>query len=127
MGSLPRNHVVGATGDLARDYLIPRDEPLRRFHDRAIEMACKSKPATQMGAGMKLMLSLIICLALSACATDYASQLSEANYGRRVFYSKDSLDPTQVMNGLYASGPSGAFCLASCSRQPQLWSSGWAP
>ena len=91
-----------------------------------------------LGNTMKLMSSLIICLALSACATDYASQLSEDNYGRRggLHYSEDTLDPTLMMNGIYASKqlngapiPLGAYCLTDyrCSQQSPLWSSGWAP
>ena len=92
---------------------------------------------------MKLISSLIICLALSACATDYVSQLSGANYGVHdsLHYSGGTVDPTLLMNGVYASKqmhgpeasgsltPLGAFCLTaySCSQQPQLWSSGWAP
>jgi len=86
---------------------------------------------------MKLLSSLIICLALSACATDYASQLSETNYGyRRLDFSEENVDPAMLMNGVYASkqlnGPSlplGAFCLSDygCSRQSPLGSSGWAP
>jgi hypothetical protein len=77
---------------------------------------------------MKLISSLIICLALSACATDYASQLSESNYGYRVLYSRDPADPAQLMNGLYTSGTAGtAFCLTRCSREAPLWASGFAP
>ena len=88
---------------------------------------------------MKLISPLIICLALSACATDYASQLSEPSYGRRgLHYSEENVDPTLLMNGVYASkqmngsdssAPLGAFCLTAyrCSQQPQLWESGSAP
>jgi hypothetical protein len=88
---------------------------------------------------MKLMSFLIICLALSACATDYASQLSEPNFGRQsgLHYSEgETMDPTLMMNGIYASKqlngaplPLGAFCLTEyrCSQQSQLWSSGWTP
>lgn len=88
---------------------------------------------------MKLISSLIICLALSACATDYVSQLSEPNFGRHVLhYSDGNVDPTLLMNGIYAakqmngpdvSAPLGAFCLTAyrCSQQPQLWASGSAP
>jgi hypothetical protein len=53
---------------------------------------------------MKLISSFVICLALSACATDYVSQLSEPNYGRHSFhYSEGNVDPTLLMNGVYAS------------------------
>jgi len=88
---------------------------------------------------MKLISSLIICLALSACATDYLSQLSEPNFGvRGLHYSEENVDPTLLMNGIYASKqmngasvsmPLGAFCLTNdrCSQQSPLWSSGWAP
>jgi hypothetical protein len=87
---------------------------------------------------VKLVSSLVICLALSGCATDYASQLSEPNYGRQsgLHYSEETMDPTLMMNGIYASKqlndasiPLGAFCLTEyrCSQQSQLWSSGWAP
>jgi hypothetical protein len=77
---------------------------------------------------MKLISSLGLCLALSACATDYASQLSESNFGYRVLNSRDPADPAQVMNGLYSSGPAAAaFCLTRCSREAPLWSSGFAP
>jgi hypothetical protein len=77
---------------------------------------------------MKLISSLIICFALSACATDYASQLSESNFGYRVLYSRDPADPAQLMNGLYSAGPAGTvFCLNRCSREAPLSSSGFAP
>ena len=76
---------------------------------------------------MKLISTLGLCLALSACANDYASRLSEPNYGRRVLNSENNVDPTLLMNGLYATWPSGAFCLTRCSQQAQLWSSGSAP
>ncbi len=86
---------------------------------------------------MKLISSLIVCLALSACATDYASQLSEPNFGYRMMhYSEENIDPAMLMNGSYASkqlnGPSiplRAFCLSDyrCSQQSQLQSSGWDP
>jgi hypothetical protein len=89
---------------------------------------------------MKLISSLIICLALSACATDYASQLSEANFGKSdsLHFSGGTVDPTLLMNGVYASkqmngsyssAPLGAFCLTAyrCSQQTQLATSGWAP
>jgi hypothetical protein len=89
---------------------------------------------------MKLISSLIVCLALSACATDYASQLSQADFGRQasLHYSGGTVDPTLLMNGVYASKqmngsdalqPLGAFCLTAyrCSQQPQLWVSGSVP
>lgn len=77
---------------------------------------------------MKVILSLALCLALSACATDYASQLSDSNFGYRVLNSRDPADPAQLMNGLYTSGPTGtAFCATRCSRETPLWASGFAP
>jgi hypothetical protein len=85
---------------------------------------------------MRLISSLIICLGLSACATDYVSQLSEPNYGiRSLKISEGTIDPTQLMNGTYASKQlnglygSRAFCLTDyrCSPQAQPSSSGWNP
>src|ERR1700692_2206205 len=38
---------------------------------------------------MKLISSLGLCLVLSGCATDYASQLSDSNFGYRLLYSRD--------------------------------------
>ena len=87
---------------------------------------------------MRLISTLIICLALSACATDYVSQLSEHNVGKSgLRYSEENVDPTMLMNGIYASkqlngsyatAPFGAFCMTDrCSQQGPLWSSGWAP
>jgi len=53
---------------------------------------------------MRLITSLIVSLGLSACATDYVSQLSEPNYGMRsLHYSPENVDPTLLMNGTYAS------------------------
>jgi len=53
---------------------------------------------------LKLISSLIICLGLSACATDYVSQLSEPNFGLRGLHlSPENVDPTLLMNGTYAS------------------------
>jgi hypothetical protein len=87
---------------------------------------------------MRLISTLIICLALSACATDYVSQLSEHNFGKSgLSYSEENVDPTMLMNGIYASkqlngsyatAPFGAFCMTDrCSQEAPLWSSGWAP
>jgi hypothetical protein len=88
---------------------------------------------------MRLISSLLACLALSACATDYVSQLSEPNYGLRgLHYTESDIDPILLMNGTYASkqmngpyGPksSGVFCLTDyrCSPQAQQSSSGWNP
>jgi hypothetical protein len=78
---------------------------------------------------VKLFSPLIVGLALSACATDYASQLSEPHFGYRALQSTDSLDPAQLTEGLYVSRPTGAFCLTAyrCSQQPPLWASGFTP
>ena len=87
---------------------------------------------------MRLISSLIICLGLSACATDYVSQLSEPNYGiRSLKFAEGDVDPTLLMNGSYASKqmnglyskPLGPFCLNDyrCSPQAQQSSSGWNP
>jgi hypothetical protein len=86
---------------------------------------------------VKLISPIVVCVALSACATDYGSQLAEPDYGRHgMHYTEGNVDPTMLMNGTYASkqlnGPSmplGAFCLTDyrCSPQSQLSSSGWAP
>ena len=84
----------------------------------------------------KLISPIVVCAALSACATDYASQLAEPNFGLHHVHYADDVDPTMLMNGTYASkqlnGSSvtlGAFCLTDnrCSPQSQLSSSGWAP
>lgn len=79
---------------------------------------------------MRLIASLVMCLALTACATDYGSQLLAPNFGRQSLYPSDAmLDPSQLMDGAYSLGPGASFCLTttSCSRQAPLWSSGWAP
>jgi hypothetical protein len=85
---------------------------------------------------MKLFSSLIVCLGLSACATDYVSQLSEHNYGLRgLKYTESDIDPTLLMNGTYASkqmnGLYGqpAFCLTDyrCSPQARQPLNGWNP
>jgi hypothetical protein len=98
------------------------------FYDRAIEIASKIQTRNlHRGSCMKLISSLVICLALSACATNYASQLSEPHYGLRVLNSDENVDPALLMNGIYATRSFGAFCLTRCSQQPPLWSSGFAP
>lgn len=85
----------------------------------------------------RLIAAIVVCVALSACATDYASQLAEPNYGlHRMQFTEGSVDPAMLMNGTYASkqlnGSSaglGAFCLTDyrCTTRSQLSSSGWAP
>jgi hypothetical protein len=87
---------------------------------------------------MRLAFSLTICLGLSACATDYVSQLSEPDFGRRgLHYSPENVDSTLLMNGTYASKqmngiylsrPAGVFCTDyRCSQPAQQESSGWNP
>jgi hypothetical protein len=85
---------------------------------------------------MRLIAPLIICLGLSACATDFVSQLYQPNYGiRSLKYTESDVDPTLLMSGTYASKQmngvygSRAFCLTDnrCSPQPQQSSSGWNP
>jgi hypothetical protein len=73
---------------------------------------------------MRLMLSLMICLGLSACATDYVSQMSEANYGvRSLEFTKDDVDPIPLMNGTSASKRMNGLYVS----RPQQSSSGWNP
>jgi hypothetical protein len=89
---------------------------------------------------MKAIASVIVCLALSACATDYVSQLSEADFGKQqsLHYSEQSnMDPAFYMNGTYASkqlygsyatAPLGLLCTTvACSRQTPFWAQGWSP
>jgi hypothetical protein len=86
---------------------------------------------------VKLISPIVVCVGLSACATDYVSQLGEPNYGRHgMHYTEDNVDPTMLMNGTYAwkqlNGPTmplGAFCSTDYRYSPQsrLSSSGWAP
>jgi hypothetical protein len=85
---------------------------------------------------MRLITLLIISLGLSACATDYVSQLSQPNFGLRgLHYSPENVDPTLLMNGTYASKQmnglygSRAFCLTDyrCSPQAEQSSAGWNP
>jgi hypothetical protein len=87
---------------------------------------------------MRLISALIICLGLSACATDYVSQLYEPDYGRRGLHlSEQNLDPSMLMDGTYAakqlngfsgSKPFGTLCFTGyrCSQPAQQWS-GWDP
>jgi hypothetical protein len=77
---------------------------------------------------MKLISTLIICLGLSACATDYVSQLSEPNFGVRGLHIADDADPVLLMNGGYASKQMGGVYISkphgALSQQPP---SGWDP
>ena len=88
---------------------------------------------------MRLISFFIICLGLSACATDYVSQLYEPNHGIRTLkYTESDVDPTLLLNGVYASKQmnglygsklSTPFCLTDyrCSSQTQQSTSGWNP
>lgn len=84
---------------------------------------------------MRLISTLIVCLGLSACATDYESQLYQPNFGvRGLHYTESDVDPTMLMNGTYASKKmnglyGSAFCLNAyrCSPQAQQSSPGWDP
>ena len=88
---------------------------------------------------MRLISSLLVSLALSACATDYTSQLYEPNYGiRSLHYSPADVDPIMLMNGTYASKqinglyeatPLNAVCLTNyrCSPEARQPPSGWDP
>jgi hypothetical protein len=74
---------------------------------------------------MKLISILTICVGLSACATDYVSQLSEPNFGRRgLKFSEGDVDPTLLMNGTYASKQMNGLCI---SKPAQQSSYGWNP
>ncbi len=68
-----------------------------------------------------LLSALAVSLALSACAsTDYASQLSQPNFGRWVPPSV-SLDPAALMYGPLAPRPSQVPCYTADNRcTPQL-------
>jgi hypothetical protein len=77
---------------------------------------------------------VVIFMALSACATDYVSQLSEPNFGaNHLKLTEGSVDPTMLMNGTYASkqlygSAVGTVCMTDrCTQQAPLWSSGWRP
>jgi hypothetical protein len=83
---------------------------------------------------VRLILPIVFCAGLSACATDYVSQLSEPNFGtQHLKLTEGNVDPTMLMNGTYASkqlyGSSfGTICTTDrCTQQTPLWSSGWAP
>jgi hypothetical protein len=77
-------------------------------------------------AGLSIAASL-----LSACATTVSvSDLSEANFGYRVFPHFDASidpDPRAIANGLYAPQPLLGPCYWCSSQQSQLNWSGWSP
>jgi hypothetical protein len=78
---------------------------------------------------MRLISSLIACLALSACATDYVSRMYEPNHGLRgLHYTESSIDPTLLMNGTYASKQmNGLYVSRPWAGQSQPSSYGWNP
>ena len=85
---------------------------------------------------MRLISTLVVCLGLSACASNYVSQLSQPNYGiRSVHYYPENVDPAMLMNGTYASKQlngaygSRAICLTDyrCSPKAQQSPTGWDP
>ena len=119
---------------------------LIRFHCRVIELNValgRAFPASRTVWGVsdmklthavKLISPIVVCVTLSACATDYVSRLSDPGAGKpSVGYSEANVDPAMLMNGTYASkqlyGSSfGTFCMTDrCSQQAPLWSSGWTP
>jgi hypothetical protein len=72
---------------------------------------------------MRLISLAIICLGLSACATDYVSQLYEPNFGvRGLHLSPANVDPTLLMNGTYASKQMNGFYISKPRSQDS-----WAP
>ena len=83
---------------------------------------------------MRFISALTICLGLSACATDYVSQMYQPNHGvRGLHYTESNIDPTSLMDGTYASKQMNGFyvskpCLTDyrCSMQSQQ-SYGWNP
>jgi len=97
------------------------------------------RPATAMShmkliSIVKWMSPLGAGLALSACATDYVSQLSQPNFGRHgLHYTEENVDAALLQNGVYASklmsgSTLGAFCLTNvCSQSAPLWSSRFTP
>jgi hypothetical protein len=88
----------------------------------------------KLATAVQLISPIVVCVALSACATDYVEQLAEPSFGMgHLKLTEGNVDPAMLMNGTYASkqlyGSSfGAFCMTDrCSQQAPLWSSGWAP
>jgi hypothetical protein len=74
---------------------------------------------------MRLISSLMVCLALSACATDYVSQMSQPNFGvQGLRLSGDTLDPSSLMNGTYAAKQKQGLYVSKPSGSQ--WS-GWDP
>jgi hypothetical protein len=77
---------------------------------------------------MRLISALFICLGLSACATDYVSQLSEPNYGIRSLHISEDANPVLLMNGGYASKQLNGFYVSKpYGTQSQQPASGWDP
>ena len=88
----------------------------------------------KLANAVRMILPVTVCLILSACATDYVSQLTDPNFGaHHLKLTEGNVDPTMLMDGTYASkqlfgSSSGTFCVTDrCSQRAPLWSSGWAP
>jgi hypothetical protein len=77
----------------------------------------------------KGILPVAIGMALSACATDYASRLSQPNFGRYELNGDTNVDPASLSRGVYTSQPPGVWCNSGyrCFQQAPLSASGWAP
>jgi hypothetical protein len=77
----------------------------------------------QLIRNAKVISAVIFSMALAACAsTDYASQLSQANFGVRAVPSVN-LDPSALMYGPFGPRPSQVPCFAAdyrCTPQLQL-------
>jgi hypothetical protein len=78
----------------------------------------------------KLVSAFVILLALSACTTtDYVSQLSQPNYGRRAVPAF-SLEPSALLYGPFAPRAAQVPCVAAdyrCTPQMQLFWADSAP
>jgi len=56
---------------------------------------------------LKCVAVFIASAVLTACATDYASELYKPNFGLPALNSDDNVDSRLLMNGLYAAKPFG--------------------
>ena len=74
---------------------------------------------------------LIAVSLLGGCATrDYVSDMSEPNFGLRVFPHFDASadpDPVAVENGLYSSRALQGPCYLCSPSQSQFSRAGWSP
>jgi hypothetical protein len=104
--------------------------------DHGIKFTAEPDANLVRSQAMRVISALIVCLALSACATDYVSQMYQPNYGvRGLHYTESNIDPILMMNGSYAAKQSNglygssAFCVTDyrCSPQAQQRSTGWDP